>query len=63
LENKFGQPLISGSVLTFEHAETSTTLSHRRLAYDKVIMQAGGIGYGKQKQAIKDQTANRVIKL
>lgn len=41
--NKFGQPLIVGSVLTFEN-ETDG----RRLAYDKVIMQAGGIGYGKK---------------
>jgi phosphoribosylformylglycinamidine synthase len=27
---------------------------NRKLAYDKVIMQAGGIGYGKFNQAIKD---------
>ena len=47
--NKFGQPLIVGSVLTFEHTEEA-----RRLGYDKVIMQAGGIGYGKADQAIKD---------
>ncbi|NJB72068.1 phosphoribosylformylglycinamidine synthase [Saonia flava] len=47
--NKFGQPLIAGSVLTFEHQEES-----RKLGYDKVIMQAGGIGYGKADQAIKD---------
>ncbi len=47
--NKFGQPLIAGSVLTFEHAEDG-----RRVAYDKVIMQAGGIGYGKAEQALKD---------
>ena len=108
--NKFGQPLIVGSVLTFEHDEAtlpfdsaqgkpfdsaqgkpsdsaqgkpfdsaqgkpfdsaqgkpfgsaqgmgssvaSATLSHRRLAYDKVIMQAGGIGYGKADQALKDK--------
>lgn len=46
--NKFGQPLITGSVLTFEHEEAS-----RKLGYDKVIMQAGGIGYGKLDQAIK----------
>lgn len=47
--NKFGQPLISGSVLTFEHEE------HQRiLGYDKVIMLAGGIGYGKVQQALKD---------
>ncbi|RXF68780.1 phosphoribosylformylglycinamidine synthase [Arcticibacter tournemirensis] len=46
--NKFGQPLIAGSVLTFEHEENS-----RILGYDKVIMQAGGIGYGKADQAKK----------
>ncbi|CAM1368959.1 phosphoribosylformylglycinamidine synthase [Tenacibaculum xiamenense] len=47
--NKFGQPLICGSVLTFEHEEDA-----RKLGFDKVIMQAGGIGYGKKDQAIKD---------
>ncbi len=46
--NKFGQPLITGSVLTFEHEE-----ENRKISYDKVIMQAGGIGYGKLDQAIK----------
>lgn len=46
--NKFGQPLIAGSLLTFEHEE-----HHRKLGYDKVIMQAGGIGYGKLAQAQK----------
>ena len=52
--NKFGQPLICGSVLTFEHDEKSDEIENpRRLAYDKVIMQAGGIGYGKLDQAIK----------
>lgn len=52
--NKFGQPLIAGSVLTFEHQDTSTPLSVRKLGYDKVIMLAGGIGYGKADQALKD---------
>jgi phosphoribosylformylglycinamidine synthase len=47
--NKFGQPLITGSVLTFEFSE-----NNRVLGYDKVIMQAGGIGYGKADQAIKE---------
>jgi phosphoribosylformylglycinamidine synthase len=46
--NKFGQPLITGSVLTFEHQE-----NNRKIGYDKVIMQAGGIGFGKLDQAIK----------
>ncbi|WP_339705878.1 phosphoribosylformylglycinamidine synthase [uncultured Kriegella sp.] len=61
--NKFGQPLIAGSVLTFEHDEandsgSSTAAQARRLGYDKVIMQAGGIGYGKTDQALKDTPQN-----
>jgi phosphoribosylformylglycinamidine synthase len=54
--NKFGQPLITGSVLTFEHDENSSSsiAKPRKLGYDKVIMQAGGIGYGKAGQALKD---------
>ncbi|WGD34980.1 phosphoribosylformylglycinamidine synthase [Olleya sp. YS] len=58
--NKFGQPLICGSVLTFEHDESKSTIingekrTNRKIGYDKVIMQAGGIGYGKADQAIKD---------
>lgn len=57
--NKFGQPLITGSVLTFEYEEPTPNpskggeLKSRKLGYDKVIMQAGGIGYGKLDQAIK----------
>jgi phosphoribosylformylglycinamidine synthase len=39
--NKFGQPLINGSVLTFEHQE-----GDKRYGFDKVIMLAGGVGYG-----------------
>ena len=46
--NKFGQPLICGSVLTFEHEENE--LSH---GYDKVIMMAGGIGFGNKINSIK----------
>jgi len=48
--NKFGQPLITGSVLTFEHEEEA-----RKLGFDKVIMLAGGIGYGKADQAQKQE--------
>ena len=48
--NKFGQPLICGSVLTFEHQENGKTFG-----YDKVIMLAGGIGYGKMEDAQKDR--------
>ncbi len=47
--NKFGQPLITGSVLTFEHDE-----DNRLLGYDKSIMLAGGIGFAKAKDAIKE---------
>nr|WP_255592566.1 phosphoribosylformylglycinamidine synthase [Marixanthomonas sp. SCSIO 43207] len=47
--NKFGQPLIAGSVFTFEHEEEA-----RKLGFDKVIMLAGGVGYGKANQALKD---------
>lgn len=56
--NKFGQPLITGSVLTFEHEE-----NNRKLGYDKVIMQAGGIGFGKASQAQKHepQTGDKIV--
>ena len=46
--NKFGQPLIAGSVLTFEHKE-----NNKKWGFDKVIMLAGGVGYGKKNQAQK----------
>lgn len=48
--NKFGQPLICGSLLTFEHTEPEVPY---RYAYDKVIMLAGGIGYAKERDAKK----------
>ena len=48
--NKFGQPLINGSLLTFEHSEADQTIG-----YDKVIMLAGGIGYGKASHAQKNK--------
>jgi len=47
--NKFGQPLIAGSVLTFEHFE-----NYKKYGYDKVIMLAGGIGYANKKYSLKD---------
>ncbi|MCW0481768.1 phosphoribosylformylglycinamidine synthase [Gaoshiqia sediminis] len=47
--NKFGQPLICGSVLTFEHFE-----NYKKYGYDKVIMLAGGIGFGRKKDSLKD---------
>ena len=46
--NCFGQPLIVGSLLTFEHDENQELHS-----YDKVIMLAGGVGYGELKQSMK----------
>jgi phosphoribosylformylglycinamidine synthase len=50
--NKFGQPLICGSLLTFEH---SAPQLGRVYGYDKVIMLAGGIGFGKKRDSRKDQ--------
>ncbi len=47
--NKFGQPLICGSVLTFEY------IGEKKYGFDKVIMQAGGIGYGKEKDSQKEK--------
>lgn len=47
--NKFGQPLINGSLLTFEHSEKI-----QEFGYDKVIMLAGGIGFAKQDDSIKE---------
>ncbi len=46
--NKFGQPMICGSLLTFEHAE-----NYKKFAYDKVIMLAGGVGFGTMRDALK----------
>ena len=56
--NKFGQPLINGSVLTFEHQEGG-----KKYGYDKVIMQAGGIGYAKFEDALKDtpHTGDKIV--
>jgi phosphoribosylformylglycinamidine synthase len=48
--NKFGQPLICGSVLTFEHFEQA-----KKYGFDKVIMLAGGVGFGKLKDAQKEE--------
>lgn len=46
--NKYGQPLICGSLLTFEHEENG-----KIYGYDKVIMLAGGIGYANERDALK----------
>jgi phosphoribosylformylglycinamidine synthase len=58
--NKFGQPLICGSVFTFEHFENL-----RHYGYDKVIMLAGGIGIARKKDSEKEIPAkgDRIILL
>ena len=72
--NKFGQPLICGSVLTFEHQEVSNEAcsasqspdlvdSATKYAYDKVIMLAGGVGYGTKRDCLKKepQPGNKIV--
>ena len=65
--NKFGQPLICGSVLTFEHQETTkdgeADKGGTKYAYDKVIMLAGGVGYGKKRDCLKKepQKGNKIV--
>ena len=56
--NKFGQPLITGSLLTFEHQENG-----EKYAYDKVIMLAGGVGYGTKRDCLKKepQKGNKIV--
>jgi phosphoribosylformylglycinamidine synthase len=58
--NKFGQPLISGSLLTFEHFE-----DNKKYAFDKVIMLAGGIGFGKLSDSQKGhlKAGNKIVVL
>ncbi|HEY5826121.1 MAG TPA: phosphoribosylformylglycinamidine synthase [Cyclobacteriaceae bacterium] len=58
--NKFGQPLIGGSVLTFEHFE-----GDKKLGFDKVIMLAGGVGYAKEKDSKKEhlQAGDKIVLL
>ena len=53
--NKFGQPLISGSVLTLN------TVKNQRWGYDKVIMMAGGVGYGNLEQAQKKTPSKGIL--
>ncbi len=48
--NKFGQPLICGSLLCFEHEEDD-----KQYGFDKVIMLAGGVGFGTQRDALKGE--------
>ncbi len=58
--NKYGQPLICGSVLTFEHQENK-----KKFGFDKVIMLAGGIGFGKKEDSLKDrpEVGDKVVML
>ncbi len=58
--NKYGQPLICGSVLTFEHHEND-----KKYGFDKVIMMAGGVGFGKHEDSLKDspEPGDKVILL
>ena len=68
--NKFGQPLICGSVLTFEmvppsapEGATNAPKGNPLYAYDKVIMLAGGVGYGKKRDCLKKepQKGNKIV--
>jgi phosphoribosylformylglycinamidine synthase len=58
--NKFGQPLIGGSLLTFEHFE-----GDKKLGFDKVIMLAGGVGFGKHQDSQKGhlQAGDKIVVL
>lgn len=47
--NKFGQPLIGGTVTTFEYEFDDNSM----IGYDKVIMLAGGVGHANLDQTIK----------
>jgi len=54
--NKFGQTIICGSLLTFEHAakQKGVEKDNPKFGYDKVIMLAGGIGFAKKADAAKE---------
>ncbi|MEE1174422.1 MAG: phosphoribosylformylglycinamidine synthase [Paludibacteraceae bacterium] len=58
--NKFGQPLICGSLLCFEHEEDD-----KQYGFDKVIMLAGGVGFGTMRDALKGepQVGEKVVVL
>ena len=68
--NKFGQPLIVGSLLTFEYATSDKDTTDGQASstsqvygYDKVIMLAGGVGYGKKRDCLKKepQKGNEIV--
>ena len=50
--NKFGQPLISGSILTFEGR-----LGAKLTGFDRCIMLAGGVGFANAAHALKGKAA------
>jgi phosphoribosylformylglycinamidine synthase len=56
--NKFGQPLICGSLVTFEHQEHDRTWG-----FDKVIMLAGGVGFTRAPYSLKKRPGkgNRIV--
>ena len=53
--NKFGQPLICGSLLTYEFESDDKKDAGTKYGFDKVIMLAGGVGYGKLRDALKGE--------
>ena len=63
--NKFGQCIICGSLLTAEFDGTRTdgkgqlpgpnVAPARKFGFDKVIMLAGGVGYAKKRDALKEK--------
>ncbi len=50
--NKFGQPLITGSVLTYEGK-----VGDAFYGYDRTVMLAGGVGYANARHALKGTPA------
>jgi len=58
--NKFGQPLVCGSVLTFE-----AQLNGELHAYDRAVMLAGGVGTAKKEHAEKQaaQVGDKLVLL
>ena len=65
--NKFGQTIICGSLLTFEHAakQKGVEKDNPKFGYDKVIMLAGGVGFAKKADAAKEvpQKGDRLVLL
>ncbi|MBQ5593982.1 MAG: hypothetical protein IIU76_05315, partial [Bacteroidales bacterium] len=62
--NKFGQCIICGSLLTAEYdgtaeqpAKYALAAPQRKFGFDKVIMLAGGVGFAKKRDALKESPA------